>query len=124
MEFLVTEKGLGMLSFLVNCVEKPPSCPVGSCEDSSEKIALPRARLKPSCIPLEIPAPSASLQCPYSNAHHMGNKQKELEIRACLQGCDLIAITEAWWDSSHKWHAVVDGKTRGGGGLALYVRSC
>ena len=29
MEFLVTEKGLGMLSFLVNCVEKPPSCPVG-----------------------------------------------------------------------------------------------
>lgn len=112
MEFLVTEKGLGMLSFLVNCVEKPPSCPVGSCEDSSEKIALPRARLKPSCIPLEIPAPSAFLQCLDSNAHHRGNKQKELEIRACLQGCDLIAIPETWWDSSHKWHAVVGGKAR------------
>jgi len=56
-------EGPGNAVFLVNYVEKPPSCPVGSCEDSSEKITLPRARLKPSCTPLEIPAPSASLQC-------------------------------------------------------------
>ncbi|GAB0204592.1 mitochondrial enolase superfamily member 1 [Grus japonensis] len=47
-----------------------------------------------------------------------------------LQGHDLIAITEAWWDSSHDWNAVMDGyvlfrkdrPARRGGGVALYVR--
>lgn len=41
---------------------------------------LPIAQLKVSCIPLEIPAPSASQKCLYSNAHSMGNNQEELEI--------------------------------------------
>jgi len=47
-----------------------------------------------------------------------------------LQGHDLIAITETWWDSSRGWHAVTDGytlfrkerPTRRGSGVALYVR--
>jgi len=105
-------EGPGNAVFLVNCGEKSPSCPVGSCEDSSKKRTLPRSWLKPSCIPLEIPAPSASLQCLYSNACCVGNRQEELEIRVCSQGCDVIAIMETWWDSSHNWHAVVDGKVR------------
>ena len=39
-------------------------------------------------------------------------------------------LNETWWDNSHDWHAVIDGyrhfrkdrPTRGGGGVALYVR--
>ncbi|GAB0209615.1 hypothetical protein GRJ2_003427200 [Grus japonensis] len=60
----------------------------------------------------------------------MGNKQEELEICVRLQGHDLIAITETWWDSLHDWNAVMDGyvlfrkdrTARRGGGVALYVR--
>lgn len=33
----------GDAAILVNCGEKPLNCPVGSCEDSSEKITLSRA---------------------------------------------------------------------------------
>ena len=47
-----------------------------------------------------------------------------------MKGHDLIAITETWWDNSRDWNAVMDGytlfrkdrPTRGGGGVALYVR--
>ena len=47
-----------------------------------------------------------------------------------LQGHDLVAITETWWDSSRDWNAVMGGYTlfrkdrpiRRGGGVALYVR--
>jgi len=60
----------------------------------------------------------------------MGNKQEELEICVQLQGHDLIAMTETWWDSSHDWNAVIDGyrvfrkdrTTRRDGGVGLYVR--
>jgi len=60
----------------------------------------------------------------------MGNEQEELEICVRLQGHDLIAITEIWWDSSHDWHAVMEGyklfrkdrPTRQSGGVALYMR--
>ena len=46
------------------------------------------------------------------------------------QGHDIIAIPETWCDSSHDWHAVMDGyrlfrkdrPTRRGGGVALYVK--
>jgi len=84
-----------------------------------------------SCTPPGKPASSSSsLQCLYSNARSMGNKQEELEICVRSQGHDLIAITETWWDSSHDWNAVTDGyrlfrkdrPTRRGGGVALYVR--
>mgnify|MGYP001855590770 CR=1 FL=1 len=103
---------------------------MGSCEDSSEKIALPIAWLKPSCIPLEISALSPSLKCLYTNAPSMGNKQEKLEICVQLQGHDLTVITEIWWVSSHDWNAVIDGYVlfskdsllRWGGRVALYVR--
>jgi len=72
----------------------------------------------------------AWLKCIYTNAHSIGNKQEELEAIIQQDSYDLVAITETWWDSSHDWNAVMDGyklcrkdrPTRGGGGVALYVR--
>ena len=81
---------------------------MGSCEDSSEKIALPTAQLK-SCIPLGIPAPSASLKCLYTSAYNMGNKQEELKICVQSKSHDIVVITETCQDSSHDWIAVVSG---------------
>ena len=39
----------------------------------------------------------------------MGNKQEELETCACLQGCDLIGITETWWGGSEDWSVGMEG---------------
>ncbi|GAB0188316.1 hypothetical protein GRJ2_001296900 [Grus japonensis] len=68
----------------------------------------------------------AQLKCLYTNARSMGNKQEELETCVCLQGYDLIGITEMWWDSSYDWSVGMEGyrlfrKDRRGGGVALYV---
>jgi len=106
---LCVREGPSNAAFLVNCREKALSCPVGSLEDSPEKITLPIAQLKPSYTPLEIPVPSSSLECLYTNADSMGKKQEELEICVWSQGHDLAAITETWWDSSNDWNAVMDG---------------
>ncbi|GAB0207210.1 hypothetical protein GRJ2_003186600 [Grus japonensis] len=85
----------------------------------------------PSCSPPgKRPHSITSLKCLYTNTCSMGNKQEELEVCVQLQGHDLIAITETWWDSSHDWNAVMDGyilfrkdrPARRGGGVALYVR--
>lgn len=72
----------------------------------------------------------SSLPCPYINARSMGNKQEELKICVSLQGYDLTAVLEAWWDSSHDCSAIMDGcilcredrQARQGGGFAFYVR--
>jgi len=81
-----------------------------------------------------VPGPgvrfTAQLKCVYTNARSIGNKQEELEAIIQQDGYDLVAITEAWWDNSHDWHAVMNGyrlfrkdrPTRRGGGVALYVR--
>ena len=82
--------------------EKPLSCPIGLSEGSSEKVMIPIPHLESSsCIPPGVTAPAASLKCLYTNARSMGNKQDELEICVQLQGHNLIANTETWWDSSH-----------------------
>ncbi|GAB0193035.1 hypothetical protein GRJ2_001768800 [Grus japonensis] len=47
----------------------------------------------------------------------------------CLQGYDLIGITEMWWDGSYDWSVGMEGyrlfrkdrQGRQGGGVALYV---
>jgi len=47
-----------------------------------------------------------------------------------MESYDLIAITETWWDESHKWSAVTDsyklfgrdGQGRRGGEVALYAK--
>lgn len=35
------------------------------------------------------------------NIINMGNKQRELELRAQSESYDVIGITETWWDNSH-----------------------
>ena len=62
----------------------------------------------------------------------MGNKQKELEAIVQQEGCDIVAISETWWDGSHEWTAAMDGYKlfrmdmvgRRSGGVAPYVREC
>ncbi|PKU31493.1 rna-directed dna polymerase from mobile element hypothetical protein [Limosa lapponica baueri] len=74
----------------------------------------------------------AQLKCIYTNAHSVGNKQDELEAIVQQDSCDVVAITEVWWDDGHNWNAVMDGyklfrrdrQGRRGGGVALYVREC
>ncbi|GAB0209401.1 hypothetical protein GRJ2_003405800 [Grus japonensis] len=52
-----------------------------------------------------------------------------LETCVCLQGYDLIGITETWWDSSCDWSVGMEGyrlfrkdrQGRQGGGVALYI---
>ncbi|GAB0199184.1 mitochondrial enolase superfamily member 1 [Grus japonensis] len=74
----------------------------------------------------------AQLKCIYINARSMGNKQEQLEAIVQQDSCDLVAITETWWDDSHDWSAAMDGYKlfrrdrhgRRGGGVALYVREC
>ncbi|GAB0178597.1 hypothetical protein GRJ2_000325000 [Grus japonensis] len=59
----------------------------------------------------------------------MGNKQEELETCVCLQGYDLIGITETSWDSSYDWSVGMEGyrlfrkdrQGRRGGGVTLYI---
>ncbi|GAB0188654.1 mitochondrial enolase superfamily member 1 [Grus japonensis] len=59
----------------------------------------------------------------------MGNKQEELETHVCLQGYDLIGITEMWYNGSYDWSVGMEGyrlfrkdrQGRQGGGVALYV---
>ncbi|RMC22458.1 hypothetical protein DUI87_00772 [Hirundo rustica rustica] len=46
------------------------------------------------------------------------------------QSCDVVAITETWWDESHGWSTALcgyklfrrDRKGRRGGGVALYIK--
>ncbi|RMC12608.1 hypothetical protein DUI87_10130 [Hirundo rustica rustica] len=61
----------------------------------------------------------------------MGNKQEELEAMVQQQSCDVVAITETWWDESHSWTTALDGyklfrrdrKGRRGGEVALYIKT-
>ncbi|PKU42582.1 adaptin ear-binding coat-associated protein 1 [Limosa lapponica baueri] len=74
----------------------------------------------------------AQLKCLYTTAGSMGNKQDELEAIVQQDSCDIVAITETWWDDGHDWNAAMDGyklfrrdrQGRRGGGVALYVREC
>ena len=38
------------------------------------------------------------LQYIYTKARSMGNKQEELEVIVRLENCDIVTITEMWWD--------------------------
>ena len=61
----------------------------------------------------------------------MGNKEEEWEAIVQLENCDIVAITETWWDDLHNWSAAMDGyklfrrarQGRRGGGVALCVRA-
>ncbi|KAK4810175.1 hypothetical protein QYF61_010948 [Mycteria americana] len=73
---------------------------------------------------------TAQLQCLYTSARSMGNKQEELEATVLLDSYDLVAITETWWDESHDWSAAINGyrlfrrvrRGRRGRGVALYIK--
>ena len=41
------------------------------------------------------------LQCIYTNACSMGNKQEELEAIVHQANYDIVAITKTWWGHSH-----------------------
>lgn len=70
------------------------------------------------------------LKCIYSNAYSMGNRLEELEAIVRQANCDLVAITETWWDCSHGWSTAMDGynlfwrdwQERRGVGVAFCVR--
>ncbi|CAI5785061.1 Hypothetical predicted protein [Podarcis lilfordi] len=49
------------------------------------------------------------LQCLYTNAQSMGNKQDELELLVQQTKYDIIGITETWWDKSHNWNVIMEG---------------
>lgn len=46
---------------------------------------------------------TAQLKCLYTNACSMGNKQEEVEATMLLESCDLVAVTETWWDEFHDY---------------------
>ncbi|RMB92461.1 hypothetical protein DUI87_31103 [Hirundo rustica rustica] len=56
--------------------------------------------------------------------------QEELEAMVQQQSCDVVAITETWWDESRGWSTARDGyklfrrdrKGQRGGGVALYIK--
>jgi len=43
----------------------------------------------------------------------MSNKplllEHQLEATMLLESCDLVAITETWWDKSHDWSVAING---------------
>jgi len=71
---------------------KPQTCPAGIREVSSDKATRPIAKLN----------------CLYTNARSMGNKWEELETVAQFGKCDLITITETWWDESLDWNTLIE----------------
>ncbi|KAJ7426178.1 hypothetical protein WISP_18146 [Willisornis vidua] len=45
--------------------------------------------------------------CIYTNAHSMGNKEEELEALMQQEICDVVAVTEMWWDDWRNWSAAM-----------------
>jgi len=81
------------------------------------------------CSSAKVTRPTTQMKCLYTNAHSMGNKQEELEATMLLESCDLIALTETWWDESRDWSVAIDGyrlfrrdrRGKRGGGIALML---
>lgn len=71
------------------------------------------------------------MKCICINAHSMGKKQ-ELKVIVRHENCDMVTITEMWYDHSCNWSAAMEGyklfrrgrQGRIGIGVALYVREC
>ncbi|KAK4811052.1 hypothetical protein QYF61_016338 [Mycteria americana] len=104
----------------------------GDTEATGAKRETPVKHLKAhkGCSSMKETRVTAQLKCLYTNARSMGNKQEELEAIVHHENCDMVAITETWWEDSHNWSATMDGyklfrrdrRGRRGGGVALYVR--
>lgn len=63
------------------------------------------ARLLGSFVELSLLL-SSILQVP---APQQEDKQEELGVCACLQGYDLIGVTEMWWDGCYDWSVGMEG---------------
>ena len=48
------------------------------------------------------------LKCLYTNARSKGNKHDKLDICMHSQDCDLVGITDTWWDGSHDWSVAME----------------
>lgn len=88
------------------------------------------AAQRDSYLPASKTASSgAQLKCLCARTCSIGNKQEELEMCICLQGYDLIDITETWWDVSYGWNVGMERyrlfrkvrQRRWGGDVAFYV---
>ncbi|PKU32392.1 rna-directed dna polymerase from mobile element jockey- hypothetical protein [Limosa lapponica baueri] len=70
------------------------------------------------------------LKCMYTNAHHLENKQEELELCIQSENYGIVKINETRWDNSHDWRIAMDmyrmfckdGQGRGGGVIVLCVK--
>ncbi|GAB0208322.1 hypothetical protein GRJ2_003297900 [Grus japonensis] len=93
-----------------------------SKEDMDDSRATPEVSPRPE-------KPTPHIVTTPTKKKSMGNKQEELETCTCLQGYDLIGITETWWHGSYDWSVGMEGyrlfrkdrQGRRGGGVALYV---
>jgi len=80
------------------------------------------------CSSKKVTWPTAQLNCIYTDACVMGNKQEELEGTVLLESYNLVAITGTWWDTSLDWRAAMDGyrlfrrDRQRSGGIALYIK--
>lgn len=41
----------------------------------------------------------------------MSFKQDELEVLVSFQSCNIISISETWWDESHDWSAGMESRS-------------
>ena len=72
---------------------------------------------------------AAQLECIYSSAHSLGNKQEMLESAVLLENLSIVAITETWWNDSYDWSVAIDcyklfrrgRQGRRGGSAAIYI---
>jgi len=73
---------------------------------------------------------SNRLECMYTNACSLGNKQEEMELIILSESYDTIGITETWWDNSYLWRIAMGGyrlfrkdrQGRRGGRAVLYIK--
>ena len=82
------------------------------------------------CSTKKVTLLTAQMKCLYMNAHNVGNKEGGLEATMLLESCDLIVITETWWDKSCDYVVATDGyrvfrrdrEGWRGRGIALYIK--
>lgn len=48
-------------------------------------------------------------KCSHNSACSVRNKWGKLEAWVRYQSCDIIGISETWWNESHGWSAGVEG---------------
>ncbi|KAK4826412.1 hypothetical protein QYF61_008945 [Mycteria americana] len=99
------------------------NCGISQANQSSDKCSLDASQ--------DENQKTNHLQCMYTNARSLGNKQEELELYAHSESYDIVGVTETWWDNSHAWRITMDSyrlfrkdrQGRRGGGVALCVKS-